>query len=86
MADGEITLKIDGALAERLKARASATGQSVEDYARQALNHAAETPGFSEAEIAYADELDRICDEAERTGGVPLDVFQARLRNLGRRA
>lgn len=85
MADGEITLKIDGALAERLKARASATGQSVKDYARQALNHAAETPGFSEAEIAYADELDRICDEAERTGGVPFDVFQARLRNLGRR-
>ena len=85
MADGEITLKIDGALAERLKARASATGQSVEDYARQALDQAAEAPGFSEAEIAYADEIDRICDEAERTGGVPWEQFRTRLLRLGDR-
>ena len=84
MADGEITLKIDGALAERLKARASATGQSVEDYARQALDQATETSGFSEAEIAYADELDRICDETLRTGGIPWEQFRERLLNLGK--
>jgi plasmid stability protein len=86
MADGGMTLQIDGALAERLKARASATGQSVEDYARQALAHAAEAPGFSEAEVAYADEIDRICDEAERTGGVPWEQFRARLLSFGDRA
>ena len=34
---------------------------------------------------AYADYLDRICDEAERTGGVPFEVFRERLRNLGQR-
>jgi len=79
MADGEITLKIDQALVERLKARAHAVGQSVEAYALQALDLAAEAPGFSEAEIAYADEIDRICDEAERTGGVPWEQVKARL-------
>jgi plasmid stability protein len=84
MADGEIILKIDGALAERLKARASATGQSVEDYARQALDRAAETSGFSEAEAAYADEMDRICDETLRTGGIPWEQFRERLLNLGK--
>lgn len=41
MADGEMTLKIDHALAQRLKVRAEAAGQSVEDYARQALDQAA---------------------------------------------
>lgn len=84
MVDGEITLKIDGALAERLRARASATGQSVEDYARQALDQAAEAPGFSEAESAYADEMDRICEETLRTGGVPWEQFRERLLTLGK--
>jgi plasmid stability protein len=85
MADGGMTLTIDEALAERLKARAEAAGQSVEDYARQALDLAAEAPGFSEAEAAYADELDRICDEAERTGGVPWEQVRARLLSFGDR-
>lgn len=34
---------------------------------------------------AYADYLDRICDEAERTGGVPWEQVEARLRNFGQR-
>jgi len=85
MADGEITLKIDAALAERLKARAEAAGQTVEDYARQALDQAAEAPGLSEAEAAYADEIDHICDEAERTGGVPWEQVRARLLGFGDR-
>lgn len=84
MADGGLTLTIDEALAERLRARAEAAGQSVEDYARQALDQAAETPGFSEAEIAYADELDRICDETLRTGGIPWEQFRERLLTLGK--
>lgn len=39
--------------------------------------------GFGEDADAYADELDRIAEEALRTGGIPWEVFQARLRNLG---
>jgi hypothetical protein len=42
--------------------------------------------GFSKDADAYADEIDRICDEAERTGGVPWEQFRARLLNLGDRA
>jgi hypothetical protein len=34
---------------------------------------------------AYADELDRICDQALRTGGVPWEQVEARLRNFGQR-
>jgi plasmid stability protein len=33
---------------------------------------------------AYADELDRICQETLRTGGVPWEQVEARLRNLGK--
>jgi plasmid stability protein len=84
MADGGLTLTIDEALAERLKARAEAAGQSVEDYARQALDHAAEAPGFGEAEAAYADEMDRICEETLRTGGIPWEQFRERLLTLGK--
>lgn len=105
MADDGLTLKIDAALAERLRVRAQVAGQSVEEYALAILRRAAEQPGlednetpwngapprvvhdngFGEDAEAYADEIDRICDEAERTGGVPFEVFQERLRNLGQR-
>lgn len=34
---------------------------------------------------AYSDYIERICDEAERTGGIPFEVFRERLRNLGQR-
>lgn len=37
---------------------------------------------FDEESEAYADYIDRICDEAERTGGVPWEQVQARLRNF----
>lgn len=105
MADGEIILKIDGELAERLRVRAAAVGQSVEAYALGILWRAVEQPGLHEDSVpwdgsparashdsgfgedtdAYADEIDRICDEAERTGGVPWEEVQARLRNFGQR-
>lgn len=102
MSDGDILLKIDAALAERLQVRAEATGQSVEAYARDILRRDTEQPGLAEREPrwdgplarppeddldqdseAYADYLDRICDEAERTGGVPWEQVEARLRNFG---
>jgi plasmid stability protein len=84
MADGETTLTIDAALARRSKVRAAAAGQSFEDYARQALDHAAEPNGLGEADAAYADEMDRICDETLRTGGIPWEQFRERLLNLGK--
>jgi|GEM_PF-1109880 len=105
MVEDGFTLKIDTALAERLRVRAQAAGQSVEEYALGALQRAVEQPGIGESETpwggapvsavddssvdadseAYADYIDRICDEAERTGGIPFEVFQARLRSLGQR-
>jgi plasmid stability protein len=39
--------------------------------------------GFDEDSEAYADYIDRFCDEAERAGGVPWEQVQARLRNFG---
>ncbi|MDR6623927.1 FitA-like ribbon-helix-helix domain-containing protein [Caulobacter segnis] len=104
MPDGDLNLKIDPDLAERLRARANAAGQSVEAYARDILWRDAEQSGLAEREPrwdgplarspeedldqdseGYADYLDRICDEAERTDGVPFEVFRERLRNLGQR-
>jgi len=85
MADGEITLKIDAALAERLRTRAEAAGQSLEDYARQALDLAAEPRGLEERGASYWREVDEICDEAERTGGVPWEQVEARLLNFGKK-
>jgi plasmid stability protein len=103
MADDAIILKIDGELAERLRVRAAAAGQGVEECALGILRRAVEQPGFAEDTTpwngalvraqhdngfdedsdAYADELDRICEEALRTGGVPWEQVQARLRNFG---
>ncbi|WP_156390550.1 FitA-like ribbon-helix-helix domain-containing protein [Caulobacter sp. Root487D2Y] len=104
MTDGGLTLTIDAALAERLRARAEAAGQSVEAYALGILRRAVEELGFKENEAqwtgtpvpalhdngfgedadAYADELDRICEETLRTGGIPWEQFRDRLRNLGK--
>jgi hypothetical protein len=104
MAADRPTLEINEALAERLRARAKAAGQTVEEYALDILRRAVEEPGLAESEPpwsgapaqglhdgfgedddAYADYIDRICDEAERTGGVPWEEVQARLRNFGQR-
>ncbi len=84
MADGGLTLQIDEALADSLRARADAAGQSVEEYALLRLRADDTAPGgFEEDSEAYADELDRICEETLRTGGIPWEQVQARLRNFG---
>ena len=73
MADGEITLKIDGERAERLSARAEAAGQSVEDYAYNILEGGfVERPGFTDNQ-AHWKEVRRIADETLRDGGIPLE-------------
>lgn len=46
--------------------------------------HAPHDDGFGEAADAYADELDRICNETLRTGGIPWEQFRERLLTLGK--
>jgi hypothetical protein len=73
MADGGMTLEIDAALTESLRARAKAAGQSVEAYAHTLLvDRFVERPGFEENE-AHWDEVRRIADETLRDGGIPLE-------------
>jgi hypothetical protein len=85
MANGAMTLEIDPELAESLRARAEAAGQSVEAYALHRLrDDTVEASGLREASAAYYDELDQICQETLRTGGVPWEQVQARLRNFGK--
>jgi plasmid stability protein len=75
MADGGMTLTIDEALAERLKARAEAAGQSVEDFARRLL----------EEDAAIWDEVDAICDATIANGdGVPLEELEPWMRGWGK--
>jgi hypothetical protein len=85
MANSAMTLEIDPELAESLRARAEAAGQSVEAYALHRLrDDPVEARGLREASAAYCDELDQICQETLRTGGVPWEQVQARLRNFGK--
>lgn len=103
MADDDHTLKIDATLAERLRARAEAAGQSVEDYALDVLRRDVDQPGLAENEAswtgaavhgqhiagfvqrdaAYWDEIQRICDETERDGGIPLEDIEQWMKSWG---
>jgi hypothetical protein len=75
MADGEITLKIDGARAERLRARAEAAGQSVEDFALRLI----------EEDGAIWDEVDAICDATiANDDGIPLEDLEPWMRGWGK--
>ena len=73
MADGGMTLQIDEALAESLRVRAEAAGQSVEDYAYRVLEEGfVERPGFEDSPAHWKD-VRRIADETLRDGGIPLE-------------
>jgi hypothetical protein len=75
MADGGLTLQIDEALAERLKARAEAVGQSVEDFALRLL----------EEDAAIWDEVDAICDATiANDDGIPLEDLESWMRGWGK--
>lgn len=75
MADGGLTLQIDEALAERLKARAEAVGQSVEDFALRLL----------EEDAAIWDEVDAICDATiANDDGIPLEDLEPWMRGWGK--
>jgi hypothetical protein len=75
MADGGLTLQIDKALAERLKARADAVGQSVEDFALRLL----------EEDAAIWDEVDAICDATiANNDGIPLEDLKPWMRGWGK--
>ncbi len=76
MVDGDhITLTIGAALAESLRARAEAAGQSIEDYARSRLE---------EDDAAAWTEVDAICDAVVAEGsGIPLDELGDWMKGWG---
>ncbi|WP_146197947.1 antitoxin [Caulobacter endophyticus] len=82
MADGDHTLKINAALAERLRAVSDGLGKSVDEYATQLLDAFTGLDPRKHDE-AYWGEVQRICDETERDGGIPWEQAQTRLRNFG---
>ncbi|HJV43010.1 hypothetical protein [Caulobacter sp.] len=50
-----------------------------------ALVHDPDGDGFRQRDVAYWRELEAICDEADRTGGVPWEQVEARLLNFGQK-
>jgi plasmid stability protein len=64
---------------------AEASGVAERDPRWEGLSERPPEDDLDQDSEAYADYLDRICEEAERTGGVPFEVFRERLRNLGQR-
>ncbi|HWU14603.1 MAG TPA: antitoxin [Caulobacter sp.] len=84
MADGDHTLKINAALAERMKAVSGGLGKSLDEYATQLLDAFTGLDPRKHDE-AYWEEVQRICDETERDGGIPWEQVQARLRNFGQK-
>jgi uncharacterized protein (DUF1778 family) len=72
MADDGFKLEVDSALAERLKLAAAAAGESVQDFALQALRSAADDD--------WAEDYARIA-EYEATGrSIPVDQAMAEFR------
>jgi hypothetical protein len=74
MADGDITIGIDSALADRLKAAAEASGETFDDYVRHALE------AFSDVAADWAEDFARIREFEETGASVPaaeaLDRFR----------
>jgi hypothetical protein len=60
MADGGMTLTIDEQLAARLRTAADRAGESLEVYARHALEAYA---GFEEADVAYWNDVAKIAQD-----------------------
>jgi predicted transcriptional regulator len=78
MADGGMTLNIDEALTQRLRDAAQSAGQSVEVYARQALE------AFADDAVDW-EEIDRICDETIAKGdGLSLEAITPWLDGWGK--
>ena len=75
MADGGMTQQINEALTERLKARAEAAGQSIEDFALRLL----------EEDAAIWNEVDAICDATiANDDGIPLENLEPWMRGWGK--
>lgn len=75
MAGSAITLTIDGERAERLRARAEAAGQSVEDFALRLI----------EEDAAIWNEVDAICDATlANDDGIPLEDLGHWMRGWGK--
>ena len=72
MADGGLKLEIDEALAERLRSAAEASGESVEDFALQALRAAADED--------WAEDYARVADYEATGRFIPADQAMAEFR------
>jgi hypothetical protein len=72
MADGGLKLEIDEALAERLRSAAEASGESVEDFALQALRAAAAED--------WAEDYARVADYEATGRFIPADQAMAEFR------
>jgi hypothetical protein len=82
MADGDHMLKIDAALAERLKAVSEDLGKSLDEYATQLLDAYTGLDPRKEDD-AYWAELRREADETLRSGGIPLEDVERWMRSWG---
>lgn len=79
MAEKELILRVDEALAERLRSAAGAVGESVETYARRALEAFAEDGGTWISED-WEEDL-KALEEYDRNGvGRPADEVMAEFR------
>jgi len=47
--------------------------------------HGWHVEGFRKRDAAYWQDVQRICDETDRDGGVPWEQVEARLRNFGQK-
>jgi len=78
MADGGMTLSIDEALTQKLRDAAQSAGESLESYARQALE------AFADDAVDW-DEIDRICDATiANEDGLPLETLAPWLDGWGK--
>jgi hypothetical protein len=76
MVDSDITLTIGEALAESLRVRAEAAGQSVEEHARHRLE---------KDDAATWTEVDAICDSVvAEDNGIPLDELGDWMKGWGK--
>jgi len=82
MADGDHMLKIDAALAERLKAVSEDLGKSLDEYATQLLDAYTGLDPRKEDD-AYWKELRREANETLRNGGIPLEDIERWMRSWG---
>ncbi|MCR6645316.1 MAG: hypothetical protein NVV62_12865 [Terricaulis sp.] len=82
MADGALTISLDGPLAEEIRAAAKARGQTPEDYVRTALAEGL-APADDDDDLSWEEDMRRLEEPGEN---IPLDEafdrFEANIAEL----